>query len=226
MAARGGGGPCGACKFLRRKCVEGCVFAPYFSTEEVGAAHFAAIHKIFGASNFSKLLHNIPSDQERFDAVVSISYEAQARLQDPVYGCVSHISALQQQVAHLQGELAFAYSKLASGSDRASLSPCHVSRKKAEIIMPVSFVNSPFLNYNSLNTPQSNHQRAYDNILFSPDVKGSSFPKYQNDHHYDPLVPAQQMNVPQDNRSVMEASLDEIGDLQALVSTLLRKNRS
>ncbi|XP_057857981.1 LOB domain-containing protein 30-like [Cryptomeria japonica] len=107
MAARGGGAPCGACKFLGRKCVEGCVFAPYFQTEELGAAHFAAIHKIFGTSNFSKLLHSIPSDQERFDAVVSISYEAQARLQDPVYGCVSHISALQQQVAHLQGELAF-----------------------------------------------------------------------------------------------------------------------
>ncbi|GLJ41500.1 hypothetical protein SUGI_0859140 [Cryptomeria japonica] len=224
MADRGGGGPCGACKFLRRKCVEGCVFAPYFSTEELGAAHFAAIHKIFGASNFSKLLHNIPSDQERFDAVVSISYEAQARLQDPVYGCVSHISALQQQVAHLQGQLAFAYSKLASGSDRTSLSPCHVSRKQAEI--PVSFVNSPLVNYNSLNAPQSSHQRAYDNNLFSPDIKDSCFPTDQNDHHYDPLVPSQQMNVPQDDRSVMEASLDEIGDLQALVSALLRKNRS
>ncbi|GLJ41499.1 hypothetical protein SUGI_0859080 [Cryptomeria japonica] len=224
MAARGGGAPCGACKFLGRKCVEGCVFAPYFQTEELGAAHFAAIHKIFGTSNFSKLLHSIPSDQERFDAVVSISYEAQARLQDPVYGCVSHISALQQQVAHLQGELACAYSKLATGSDRTSLSPCHVNLKQAEI--PVSFVNSPFVNYNSLNAPQSSHQGAYDNILFSPDEKGSSFPKYQNDHHYDPLVPAQQMNFPRDDRSVMEASLDEIGDLQALISAPLRKNRS
>ncbi|KAK8498788.1 hypothetical protein V6N11_012377 [Hibiscus sabdariffa] len=41
----GGGGPCGACKFLRRKCVPGCIFAPYFDSEQ-GAAHFAAVHKV------------------------------------------------------------------------------------------------------------------------------------------------------------------------------------
>ncbi|KAH9324890.1 hypothetical protein KI387_005068, partial [Taxus chinensis] len=105
MAGVGEGAPCGACKFLRRKCVKGCVFAPYFSTEELGASQFAAIHKIFGASNFSKLLQHIGSEQERSDAVVSISYEAQARLHDPIYGCVAHIFALQHQVVHLQAEL-------------------------------------------------------------------------------------------------------------------------
>ncbi|KAK4383638.1 LOB domain-containing protein 18 [Sesamum angolense] len=92
----GGGGPCGACKFLRRKCVAGCIFAPYFDSEQ-GAAHFAAVHKVFGASNVSKLLLHIPVEK-RLDAVVTICYEAQARLRDPVYGCVAHIFALQQQV--------------------------------------------------------------------------------------------------------------------------------
>ena len=92
----GGGGPCGACKFLRRKCVSGCIFAPYFDSEQ-GAAHFAAVHKVFGASNVSKLLLQIPP-HKRLDAVVTICYEAQARLRDPVYGCVAHIFALQQQV--------------------------------------------------------------------------------------------------------------------------------
>lgn len=92
----GGGGPCGACKFLRRKCVAGCIFAPYFDSEQ-GAAHFAAVHKVFGASNVSKLLLHIPV-HKRLDAVVTICYEAQARLRDPVYGCVAHIFALQQQV--------------------------------------------------------------------------------------------------------------------------------
>jgi len=92
----GGGGPCGACKFLRRKCVSGCIFAPYFDSEQ-GAAHFAAVHKVFGASNVSKLLLQIPA-HKRLDAVVTICYEAQARLRDPIYGCVSHIFALQQQV--------------------------------------------------------------------------------------------------------------------------------
>ncbi|KAF5177168.1 Lob domain-containing protein crl1 [Thalictrum thalictroides] len=100
----GFGSPCGACKFLRRKCVRGCVFAPYFCHEQ-GATHFAAIHKVFGASNVSKLLTHLPIT-DRNEAAVTISYEAQARVQDPIYGCVSHIFALQQQVVNLQAQLA------------------------------------------------------------------------------------------------------------------------
>ncbi|XP_073158352.1 LOB domain-containing protein 29-like [Henckelia pumila] len=100
----GSGSPCGACKFLRRKCVRGCVFAPYFCHEN-GATHFAAIHKVFGASNVSKLLTHLPVS-DRCEAAVTISYEAQARLQDPIYGCVSHIFSLQQQVVNLQAQLA------------------------------------------------------------------------------------------------------------------------
>ncbi|KAL8489042.1 hypothetical protein ACS0TY_024619 [Phlomoides rotata] len=88
--------PCGACKFLRRKCISGCIFAPHFGSDQ-GAARFAAVHKVFGASNVSKLLLHIPANR-RQDAVVTISYEAQARLSDPIYGCVSTIIALQQQV--------------------------------------------------------------------------------------------------------------------------------
>lgn len=88
--------PCGACKFLRRKCISGCIFAPHFGSDQ-GAARFAAVHKVFGASNVSKLLLHIPVNR-RHDAVVTISYEAQARLSDPVYGCVSTILSLQQQV--------------------------------------------------------------------------------------------------------------------------------
>ncbi|KAL4379079.1 hypothetical protein GQ457_02G003720 [Hibiscus cannabinus] len=97
------GSPCGACKFLRRKCASDCIFAPYFSSEQ-GPARFAAIHKVFGASNVSKLLLHIPA-HDRCEAVVSIAYEAQARIRDPVYGCVAHIFSLQQQVACLQAQL-------------------------------------------------------------------------------------------------------------------------
>lgn len=46
--------PCAACKLLRRKCVEDCVFAPYFPAKE--PYKFAIVHKIFGASNVSKML--------------------------------------------------------------------------------------------------------------------------------------------------------------------------
>ncbi|EYU30570.1 hypothetical protein MIMGU_mgv1a013332mg [Erythranthe guttata] len=111
-SAAAAGGPCGACKFLRRKCAAGCVFSPYFESEQ-GAAHFAAVHKVFGASNVSKLLLHIPV-QKRLDAVVTICYEAQARLRDPVYGCVAHIFALQQQVVNLQAELSYLQAHLAA----------------------------------------------------------------------------------------------------------------
>ncbi|CAN7138369.1 LOB domain-containing protein 18 [Brassica rapa] len=108
----GGGGPCGACKFLRRKCVPGCIFAPYFDSEQ-GSAYFAAVHKVFGASNVSKLLLHIPVHR-RSDAVVTICYEAQARIRDPIYGCVAHIFALQQQVVNLQAEVSYVQAHLAS----------------------------------------------------------------------------------------------------------------
>lgn len=94
--------PCAACKFLRRKCIQGCVFSPYFPPED--PTKFANVHKIFGASNVSKLLNEIAPHQ-REDAVNSLAYEAEARLKDPVYGCVGAISVLQRQVLRLQKEL-------------------------------------------------------------------------------------------------------------------------
>ncbi|XP_010506483.1 PREDICTED: LOB domain-containing protein 19 [Camelina sativa] len=109
---RGGEGPCGACKFLRRKCVKGCVFAPYFDAEQ-GTARFAAVHKVFGASNASKMLLRLPL-HKRFDAVVTLCYEAMARLRDPVYGSVGHLFSLQHQVMNLQAELAHVQARLST----------------------------------------------------------------------------------------------------------------
>ncbi|XP_061363709.1 LOB domain-containing protein 33-like [Gastrolobium bilobum] len=99
----GFGTSCGACKFLRRKCTRDCIFAPYFSYDQA-ATHFAAVHKVYGASNVSRLLSHLPI-HNRSDASITISYEALARMQDPIYGCVAHIYALQQQVASLQEEI-------------------------------------------------------------------------------------------------------------------------
>lgn len=42
---------------------------------------------------------------QREDAVNSLAYEAEARMKDPVYGCVGAISVLQRQVIRLQKEL-------------------------------------------------------------------------------------------------------------------------
>ncbi|XP_052197368.1 LOB domain-containing protein 33-like [Diospyros lotus] len=47
-----GSSSCSGCKFLRRRCIQGCIFAPYFRHPRA----FAAIHTIFGAINVSKLL--------------------------------------------------------------------------------------------------------------------------------------------------------------------------
>ncbi|CAN6287338.1 unnamed protein product [Urochloa humidicola] len=112
-AGAGGGAsasaPCAACKLLRRRCAAGCVFAPYFPP---GEPHkFANVHKVFGASNVSKLLQEIPV-QHRGDAVSSLVYEANARVRDPVYGCVGAISSLQQQVEALQAQLALAQAEM------------------------------------------------------------------------------------------------------------------
>ncbi|XP_019159698.1 PREDICTED: LOB domain-containing protein 15-like [Ipomoea nil] len=94
--------PCAACKLLRRRCVEECPFSPYFSPHE--PHKFAAVHKVFGASNVSKLIMEVPVRQ-RADAANSLVYEANVRLRDPVYGCMGAISALQQQLQYLQSEL-------------------------------------------------------------------------------------------------------------------------
>ncbi|KAL1348695.1 LOB domain-containing protein 13 isoform X3 [Arachis duranensis] len=94
--------PCAACKLLRRRCAEECPFSPYFSPHE--PQKFAAVHKVFGASNVSKMLMEVGEGQ-RADAANSLVYEANLRLRDPVYGCMGAISGLQQQIQTLQAEV-------------------------------------------------------------------------------------------------------------------------
>ncbi|XP_023927390.1 LOB domain-containing protein 4 [Quercus suber] len=101
--------PCAACKLLRRRCAQDCVFAPYFPADE--PQKFANVHKVFGASNVNKMLQELPEHQ-RSDAVSSMVYEANARVRDPVYGCVGAISSLQQQVDILQTQLALAQAEV------------------------------------------------------------------------------------------------------------------
>ncbi|CAI0549021.1 unnamed protein product [Linum tenue] len=101
----GGASPCASCKLLRRRCAKDCIFAPYFPSDD--PHKFAIVHKIFGASNVSKMLQEI-AVQHRADAVSSLVYEANARVRDPVYGCVGAISFLQNQVSQLQMQLALA----------------------------------------------------------------------------------------------------------------------
>lgn len=103
--------PCAACKFLRRKCTQECVFAPYFPPDQ--PHKFANVHKVYGASNVAKLLNDLPTTQ-REDAVNSLAYEADARLRDPVYGCVGLISILQHRLKQVQMDLENAKRELAN----------------------------------------------------------------------------------------------------------------
>lgn len=94
--------PCAACKFLRRKCTQECVFAPYFPPDQ--PQKFANVHRVYGASNVAKILNELNA-AHREDAVTSLAYEAEARLRDPVYGCVGLISILQDRLKKLQTDL-------------------------------------------------------------------------------------------------------------------------
>ncbi|RDX60123.1 LOB domain-containing protein 21, partial [Mucuna pruriens] len=101
---------CAACKFLKRRCIPNCIFAPYFRSDE--CKKFAKVHKVFGASNVSKILVEVPEEQ-REDTVNSLAYEAEARLRDPVYGCIGAIALLQRKMVELQHDLAIAKDRLA-----------------------------------------------------------------------------------------------------------------
>ncbi|XP_060195760.1 LOB domain-containing protein 36-like [Lycium barbarum] len=103
--------PCAACKFLRRKCTQECVFAPYFPPDQ--PQKFANVHRVFGASNVAKLLNELNATQ-REDAVNSLAYEAEYRLRDPVYGCVGLISILQHKLKQIQDDLLNAKKELAT----------------------------------------------------------------------------------------------------------------
>ncbi|CAN6923511.1 unnamed protein product [Brassica oleracea] len=103
--------PCAACKYLRRKCTQACVFAPYFPPNK--QEDYAAIHKVFGASQVTKILSDLHPSQ-RQDAVTSLVYEAQTLLLDPVHGCSPHVYNLQRQLKDLQDQLHIARNELAS----------------------------------------------------------------------------------------------------------------
>ncbi|RWW36746.1 hypothetical protein BHE74_00058203 [Ensete ventricosum] len=99
----GGSSPCASCKLLRRRCAKDCIFAPFFPSDD--PHKFAIVHKVFGASNEL-------SEHQRADAVRSLVYEANARMKDPIYGCVGVISYLQDQVSQLQMQLAVAQAEI------------------------------------------------------------------------------------------------------------------
>ncbi|RZC06840.1 LOB domain-containing protein 36 [Glycine soja] len=153
--------PCAACKIQRRKCTQECVFAPYFPPDN--PQRFAYVHKVFGASNVAKLLNELNAAQ-REDAVKSLAYEAEARLRDPVYGCVGLISILQHRLKQLQNELHHAKKELASHIGSHTMLPPAPSLLPPEQ-QPRTFSLFPF-------KPASTHQ--HDLFGFHDDGGASS----------------------------------------------------
>ena len=103
--------PCGACKMYRRKCTEDCVFAPHFPPDD--HEKFEVAHKVFGASNVGKLLSALDAS-ERALCVESLVFEAQARIHNPMYGCLDTIFLLQQYYTKIALELKQAKEEMAS----------------------------------------------------------------------------------------------------------------
>ncbi|KAD2805220.1 hypothetical protein R6Q59_029497 [Mikania micrantha] len=125
---------CAACKFMKRRCTLQCLFAPYFRADE--PKKFAKVHKVFGASNVTKILNEVPEPQ-RQEAVNSLVFEAEERLKDPVYGCIGAIASLQDKMFQLEQDLAVAKARLARCSSRTSYASCST-------ISPFSMLDGEF----------------------------------------------------------------------------------
>ncbi|MED6156810.1 LOB domain-containing protein 12 [Stylosanthes scabra] len=141
-----GNSPCASCKLLRRRCTKDCAFAPYFPADE--PHKFAIVHKVFGASNISKMLQELPVEQ-RADAVSSLVYEANARVRDPVYGCVGAISYLQNQVSELQMQLAVAQAEILciQMQQHQQEEPSAMMMMQPQLLQNENELSSPHLQY-------------------------------------------------------------------------------
>ncbi len=95
---------------------------------------------MFGVANVTKMLHELPPPH-REDCVNSLAYEADARVQDPVYGCVGAISVLQQQVftSFLLSSPFLAHETSLKRSHTLSLNHHHYAPLKLQGITQVSF---------------------------------------------------------------------------------------
>ncbi|XP_020571888.1 LOB domain-containing protein 24-like [Phalaenopsis equestris] len=105
-----GGRRCAACKYLRRRCSEDCILAPYFHHSQ--PERFASVHRIFGAGNVARMLQQLPL-HDRAQAADAIATEAHWRVQDPVYGCTERIVCLQHEISKAQNELAVMKAQIA-----------------------------------------------------------------------------------------------------------------
>lgn len=168
--------PCAACKFQRRKCTPECIFAPYFPPED--PQKFVNVHKVFGGSNVSKILSDI-NPAQREDAAKSLAYEAQARLQNPVYGCVSMITYLQQKLNQIHVDLDNAKKELASYVGPSAMLPTSSSSYPPQAYGQMVYQLQPHLQQQQQqhqmmgNPAPSSSVLPYTNLMGNPTVYGA-----------------------------------------------------
>ncbi|CAN8268192.1 unnamed protein product [Cochlearia groenlandica] len=102
--------PCAACKFLRRKCKEDCIFAPYFPPNDT--EKYKTIHKVYGPSHVATLLKTVEPNQ-RQEAVTGLVYEAERIVDDPVGGCSRVVQLLHRTYQDLETQIGIAKNEIA-----------------------------------------------------------------------------------------------------------------
>ncbi|CAJ1942737.1 unnamed protein product [Sphenostylis stenocarpa] len=102
--------PCGACKYQRRRCGQYCLLAPYFPAENI--QQFAYVHHVFGGGNVSNILKSTKLEM-RMWVVRALAYQAEARVRDPVHGCVGVIREQEENLRILKEKLEKAQRELA-----------------------------------------------------------------------------------------------------------------
>ncbi|KAL8151968.1 hypothetical protein V2J09_021776 [Rumex salicifolius] len=159
---------------VRRENYNGgnCVYAPYFPADQ--PKRFADVHMVFGGSKVAKILKDVDA-AHREEAVNSLVYEAEARLVDPVYGCVGLISVMQNQLKVLQLSLEDGKKELASlvrpthyqnmGSG-ASIGPYNM----AQIMMPSGSGPGPVIINSDPGHAQIQAQHSYHSLQLQQHV--------------------------------------------------------
>lgn len=103
-------------------------------------------------------------------------YEANARVRDPVYGCVGAISVLQNQVAQLQMQLAMAQAEMLCGfqMQHEPIPTPHMDHHHQHLEMDGGDEKAFFMHNNIINPPSHQHHQ-YLNFASSNDnvINGS-----------------------------------------------------
>ncbi|KAI9072325.1 hypothetical protein K1719_045723 [Acacia pycnantha] len=135
--------PCAACKISRRRCPADCIFAPYFHSDE--PQKFAVVRMVFGAS-----VHR------RGDLVRSLVYVANARVQDPVNGCLGYISFIENRVLELQMQLDVGQNQV---QEELQLMPLGVAQNQVQELelMPLAVAQAQEFDLNQLPPGEDEH---------------------------------------------------------------------